>query len=179
MRAEPTFLGYVRAVSGSTVRVEISPEIPSASPIIDGRVYRLGLIGSFVRLPLGFLNLYGVISQVGAAETSTKDPLDLTELHGQRSLEVQLVGEAYAAGTFERGVSAFPTIDDEVHVVTEDDLRVIYGTSSPSMVPLGTHSASESLIAAIDIDKLVTRHGAVLGSTGSGTSNTVANLLKR
>jgi uncharacterized protein len=164
-------------VSGSTVRVEISPEIPSASPIIDGRVYRLGQVGSFVRLPLGFLSLYGVISQVGATEARS-DPLSLSELRGERSLEVQLVGEAYAAGAFERGVSAFPTIDDEVHVVTEDDLRVIYGTSSPSMVPLGTHSASESLIAALDIDKLVTRHAAVLGSTGSGKSNTVANLLK-
>lgn len=175
---DPTFLGHVRAVSGSTVHVEISPEIPSASPIIDGRVYRLGQVGSFVRLPLGLLNLYGVISQVGATDAPVETPLDPFAPRGQRSLEVQLVGEAYAAGSFERGVSAFPTIDDEVHVVTENDLRVIYGVSSPSMVPLGTHSASESLVAAIDIDKLVTRHGAIVGSTGSGKSNTVANLLK-
>ena len=178
MRQDPTFLGRIRGVSGSTLRVEIAPEIPSASPIIDGRVYRLGQIGSFVRVPLGFLNLYGIITRVGATEISGHETPDLLEPRGERSLEVQLVGEAYASDAFERGVSAFPTIDDEVHVVTEDDLRVIYGTSSPSMVPVGTHSASESLIAAIDVDKLVTRHAAIVGSTGSGKSNTVANLLK-
>jgi DNA helicase HerA-like ATPase len=178
VRQDPTFLGHIRGVSGSTLRVEIAPEIPSASPIIDGRVYRLGQVGSFVRVPLGFLNLYGVITRVGATEVSVHDALDLLEPRGQRSLEVQLVGEAYAGDLFERGVSAFPTIDDEVHVVTEDDLRVIYGTASPSMVPIGTHSASESLIAAVDVDRLVTRHAAIVGSTGSGKSNTVANLLK-
>lgn len=179
MTADPTFLGTVRAVSGSAVRVEISPEIPSASPIIDGRTYRLGQVGSFVRLPLGLLNLYGVISQVGAVEGHGDEVDGVVGPAGQRILEIQLVGEAYAAGSFERGVSVFPTIDDEVHIVTEADLRVIYGTSSPSMVRIGRHSASESLVAAIDIDKLVTRHSAILGSTGSGKSNTVANLVKR
>src|SRR5213592_436060 len=178
MKTDVTFLGFVRRVVGAKVLVEVSEEVPSSSPIIDGRVYRLGQVGSFVRVPLGFLNLYGVITRVGATEVSVHDALDLLEPRGQRSLEVQLVGEAYAGDLFERGVSAFPTIDDEVHVVTEDDLRVIYGTASPSMVPIGTHSASESLVAAVDVDRLVTRHAAIVGSTGSGKSNTVANLLK-
>jgi uncharacterized protein len=72
----------------------------------------------------------------------------------------------------------FPTIDDEVHIVTEDDLTIIFRRLGPSQVEIGTHASSESLAATIDLDKLVTRHAAIVGSTGSGKSNTVAGLLK-
>jgi hypothetical protein len=75
-------------------------------------------------------------------------------------------------------VSVFPTIDDEVHIVTDDDLAVIYSDFRPSMVAIGTHVASESLPACVDLDKIVTRHAAILGATGSGKSNTVAGFLK-
>ena len=64
MKSDVTFLGVVQRVTGSKVYVELSPDIPSASPIIGGRVHRLGQIGSFVRIPLGFLNLYGIVSMV-------------------------------------------------------------------------------------------------------------------
>ena len=66
MKTQPTFLGSVRRVVGAKVFVGISSEM-SVSPIIHGRIYRLGQVGSFVRIPLGFLNLYGVVSMVGAS----------------------------------------------------------------------------------------------------------------
>lgn len=178
MKADVTFLGLVRRVVGAKVLVEISQEVPSASPIIHGRVYRLGQVGSFVRIPLGFLNLYGVVSMVGASEVAHPDELDIPFYHGQRWIEVQLVGESSGKEGFSRGVSIFPTLDDEVHIVTEVDLAVIYGAMGPSMVEIGTHAASENLIATVDLDKIVTRHSAILGATGSGKSNTVAGFLK-
>ncbi len=176
MKTQPTFLGSVRRVVGAKVFVGISSEM-SVSPIIHGRVYRLGQVGSFVRIPLGFLNLYGVVSMVGASE-SPPDELEFVPPPGQRWIEVQLVGEAYGQEGFQRGISVFPTLDDEVHVVTEEDIALIYGSLSPSMIQIGTHAASESLPATIDLDKVVTRHMAILGSTGSGKSNTVAAFLK-
>lgn len=178
MRSEVTFLGLIRRVVGAKIFVEVSPEIPSANPIIHGRVHRLGQIGSFVRIPLGFLNLYGIISMVGSSEAPDTEQSGSPFYRGQRWIEIQLVGECYGREGFQRGISVFPTLDDEVHIVTEEDLAVIYGTSGPSMVEIGSHSASESLKACIDLDKIVTRHAAILGSTGSGKSNTVAGLLK-
>jgi len=178
LKTDATYLGVVRRVTGSKVYVEVSPDIPSASPIIYGRVHRLGQIGSFVRIPLGFLNLYGVVSMVGASELTNLPAGELPILGGQRWVEVQLVGESYGCEDFQRGVSVFPTLDDEVHIVTEEDLAVIYAPFGSSMVEIGTHAASESLKAYVDLDKIVTRHAAILGSTGSGKSNTVAALLK-
>ena len=155
MRNDVTFLGQVRRVIGAKVFVEIASEIPSASPIIHGRLYRLGQVGSFVRIPLGFLNLYGVVSMVGASEISHPEETDVPVPFGQRWIEVQLVGESFGSEGFQRGVSVFPTLDDEVHVVTEDDLAIIYKASGPSMIEIGTLAASESLPATIDLDKII------------------------
>ena len=178
MKTQPTFMGSVRRVVGAKVYVEISNEI-SVSMIINGRVYRLGQVGSFVRIPLGFLNLYGVVSMVGASESAQLEELELIAPPGQRWIEVQLVGESYGQEGFQRGISVFPTLDDEVHIVTDEDITLIYGSLTPNMIQIGTHATSESLPATIDLNKLVTRHAAILGSTGSGKSNTVAGFLKK
>jgi hypothetical protein len=180
MRSDPTFLGVVRRVTGATLLVELSPEILSENPIVNGRLYKLGQIGSFVRIPLGFLNLFGIVSMVGASEFVIEPDADYPAVlpPGQRWMEVQLVGEAYAAGPFDRGVSVFPTLEDEVHVVTELDLAMIYTSKAVAPLNIGVQSSSENLPATIDVEKLVTRHAAILGSTGSGKSNTVAAILK-
>ncbi|MBI1974136.1 DUF87 domain-containing protein, partial [Candidatus Micrarchaeota archaeon] len=54
----------------------------------------------------------------------------------------------------------------------------MYRSTAHAQIPIGVHSASENLVAYLDLDRFVTRHTAVLGSTGSGKSNTVAAILK-
>ena len=93
-------------------------------------------------------------------------------------MKVQLVGEGQRTGHFQRGISQYPTINDEVHLVTEDDLSRIYGRpDEPNYVRIGSIASAESIPALVDINPLITRHSAVLGTTGSGKSTTVANLL--
>jgi len=178
MKDEATFIGTVRRVIGATVYSALSPDLPSTSPIVNGRVYRIGQIGSFVRIPLGFLNAYGIVSMVGAIALRGDETLGPIAPSAECTLEIKLIGEAYRGSAFQRGVSIYPTVDDEVHVVTEDDLAKIYAPFGSSPVRIGSHSASESLAATLDLDKLVTRHAAILGSTGTGKSNTVAAILK-
>lgn len=174
MRNEATFIGSVTRVVGAKVVVTVSPELPSISPIVNGRMYRIGQVGTFVRIPVGFVNVYGVVSTVGSVERPDQDET----LPALRTLEVHLVGEAHPGSTFQRGLSEYPTLDDEVHVVSDEDLALIYQLHSNSQITIGMHSASESLEARLDLDRLVTRHVAIVGSTGSGKSNTVAAMLR-
>ncbi|WP_255562059.1 helicase HerA domain-containing protein [Limnohabitans sp. 2KL-17] len=44
---------------------------------------------------------------------------------------------------------------------------------------MGHISNADSIPALIDINKLVTRHSAVVGTTGSGKSTTVASIINR
>lgn len=176
MQRDPTFIGTVQDVHGATITVELSDETVTGLGFVHGEGYRIGQVGSFVRIPLGFVDLYGVVSQVGAGAAPKRDE-DL-HAYGNRWITVQMVGEGQRGGRFERGISQHPTIEDRVHIVTEADLLSIYGSGDPQdFVSVGHLASAESIPALVNINKLVTRHCAVVGTTGSGKSTTVAGLL--
>ena len=177
MKNKATFLGTIEDVKGSSVRVLLSNESLSGLTYIDGQGYRIGQIGTFIKIPIGFTLLYGIISQVGAS--SVPENLVDQQPYGNRWMTVHLVGEGSKKGSFQRGISQYPTIGDEAHLVSEKDLFKIYGkVSDVNYIKIGNIASSESIPALLDVDKLVTRHSAIVGSTGSGKSNTVTSLLK-
>jgi len=172
---DPTFLGEVASVSGSSVSVHLAPSVASGLSIIEGRAYRIGQVASFVRIPQGYQDLFGVVSEVGA--DAAPKSADNAHIDTGRWMRVQLIGESIG-GEFERGISQYPNIGDSVHITTEGSLARIYGESEFGHVVVGTLSSAESIPAKVALDELVTRHSAVLGSTGSGKSTTVASLLR-
>ncbi|MGF6312130.1 hypothetical protein ABIB82_006019 [Bradyrhizobium sp. i1.8.4] len=176
MRSDPTLIGTVQDVAGTAVSVALVRESATGLSFYKGESYRIGQVGSFVRIPLGYTSLFGIVSQVGAG-AAPKAEGDARPW-GNQWLSIQLVGERGRNGQFERGVSQHPTINDAVHIVTEDDLREIYGPGDPvDFVSVGRLASAESIPALVNINKLVTRHCAVVGTTGAGKSTTVAGLL--
>ncbi len=177
MNTDISYLGNVIRVDSSTVEVQISSTIPSSAPIINGRLYKIGQIGTFVKFPIGNISIYGIVAAVSNTPSAERD--DTREYDpGSRYLSVQLVGEKVGDEEFQKGVGTYPTINDEVHLVTEADLFDIYGKKGPGSIELGKHSSSDNLSVNADIHKLVLRHSAILGSTGSGKSNTTVSVLK-
>jgi len=176
MAADPTRLGTIEDVKGATVGVVLDEDTVSGLAFVDGHAYRIGQVGSFVRIPIGYVDLFGIVSQVGAS--AIPERLAEHEAHGHRWMTVQLVGEGSRRGDFKRGLSQYPTIGDTVHLVTEEDLKRIYGRpDSPKYIRVGGLAGSESIPALVDINNLLTRHCAVIGSTGTGKSTAVAGLL--
>ena len=178
MKSDVTYLGKVIAVNTSLIEVVISKRIPSSAPIINGRMYRLGQIGTMVRFPIGNLQLYGLVSSV----SNSPSQVDVTTIqpdYGLRFLQVQLIGEQMGNMKFERGIGTFPTINDEVHIVTENDLKKVYGNYEMGLIEVGKHSTSENLSVYLNLHHLVLRHSAILGSTGSGKSNTTAHIIHK
>lgn len=176
MASKETYLGDVQDVNGTTVSIILSKESLTGFVYIDGQGYRVGQIGSFVRIPIGFNDLFGIVSQVGAS--AIPESQIQNELHGNRWMKIQLIGEGQRNGVFQRGLSQYPTIGDEVHLVSEKELKNIYGQpDKPYFVKVGHISNADSIPALIDINKLVTRHSAVVGTTGSGKSTTVASII--
>jgi uncharacterized protein len=180
MPNSPTFLGTVQDVQGATISIALDKDTVSGLAFIAGHGYRIGQIGSFVRISIGFTDLFGIVSQVGAGAVPESlvraEPHDY--LHGFRWMRVQLVGEGQRSGEFRRGISQYPTIGDEAHLVTDQDLRSIYGPGEPDdFVPVGHLASAEAIPALVNVNKLITRHVAVVGTTGAGKSTTVAGLL--
>ena len=172
---DPTFLGTVAAVSGSSVSVQLAESVSSGLSIIEGRTYRVGQVGSFVCIPQGYQELFGIVSDVGSSAVPNRVVVNNEDT--ARWMKVQLVGESIGTN-FGRGTSQYPNIGDSVHITTESGLSRIYGTEDSGQVVIGTLSSAESIPAKLSLDELVTRHSAVLGSTGSGKSTMVASLLQ-
>ena len=171
---DPTFLGNIAQVSGAELTVFLARSVASGLSIIQGQTYKVGQVGSFVRVPQGYQDLFGVVSKIGA--NALPDHMDPAGDTG-RWMRVELVGEV-VGGSFERGISQYPNIDDFVHLATEEDLRRVYDIREQEHVAIGTLSSAESIAAKVALNELVTRHSAILGSTGSGKSTTVASLLR-
>lgn len=165
-------------VNSSSVEVEISKEIPSSAPIIDGRVHKIGQIGTLVKIPLGVITLYAIVTSVSNYPNKQEASMLVEPELGSRFLQVQLLGEKIGNSEFVKGVGTYPTINDAVHIVTENDFKLIYGERKDGFVEFGKHSSSENLPVYLDLKHLVLRHSAILGSTGSGKSNATANIIK-
>jgi len=183
--SSPTFIGQVSSVRGGEVTVKLR-SVPTTLVMVDGEAFRIGQIGSFVRIPMGYAQLYGVCTQVGAsagkALVDGVEPIveyEDPDLDGFRWITVALFGESIAS-RFERGVGQYPTVGNEVHLVTSKDSRIIYGsdTDQAASIDIGHISGTPSISATLDIGSIVTRHACVVGSTGSGKSNLMAVFLR-
>lgn len=172
---DPAYLGSVASVSGAAVSVHLAQSVASGLSMIEGRAYRIGQVGSFVRIPQGYQELYGVVSGVGA--NAAPQSSVMPDADTGRWMEIQLIGEAMG-GVFERGISQYPSVGDGVYITTESSLAKIYGSSDRGQVVVGSLSSAESIPAKLSLNELVTRHSAILGSTGSGKSTTIASILR-
>lgn len=180
MQSDVTYLGRIIKVDSSSVEVEISEDIPSSSPIINGKVYKLGQIGTFVKVVAGNILTFGLVESV--SNTPSNINSDTVVNKGSRYLSVQLIGEKVGNKKFEKGIGLYPTINDEVHIVTDEDLFDLYGKTDDTengLLAIGKHASSDNLDVYLDIHKLVLRHSVILGSTGSGKSNSVVAILKQ
>lgn len=178
MERDPTCIGRVRHVLGATVTVELDPALAGVAPLWEGRLQPIGQVGSLVRLPQGPVTLLATVTLVGIAElTGPLTPSTVAEV-GDRWLQVQLLGEVDGLGVFQRGVSTYPSLDDAVHFATPAQLAAVYPAADDTRVVLGTLSAAPEVALTLDAGRLVTRHCAIVGSTGSGKSSAVATLLQ-
>lgn len=177
---DPTRIGKVRHVLGSTVTVALDQELAGTAPIYRGRVQSVGQIGSLVRIPQGVVDLIATVDLVGIAELSGPiEPAKLVQ-YDERWLQVQLLGEIdRGTGYFQRGVGSYPGLDDPVHFATAEQLASIFPGPSSDFLRLGCLSAAEEVPVCVEASRFVVRHAAIVGSTGSGKTSAVASILQR
>jgi hypothetical protein len=176
---DPTCIGRVRHVLGATVTVALDPDLAGVAPIYRGRLQSVGQIGSLVRIPQGPVDLIASVSLLGIAELAgTVAPAETVQ-RDERWLQVELLGEIdRATGLFRRGVGSYPGLDDLVHFATPEDLASVFPKPDSKFIRLGRLAAAEEIPVCLEASRLVVRHSAIVGSTGSGKTSAVASLLQ-
>ena len=142
---DPTYLGRVASVSGAALTVHLAQSVASGLSIINGQTYRVGQVGSFVRVPQGYQDLLGIVAEVGAG--AVPENVGTVDDTG-RWMTIELVGEI-VDGSFERGISQYPNIGDFVHLAIEEHLRRVYDVPGQGHVTIGTLSSAQSISAKI------------------------------
>jgi DNA helicase HerA-like ATPase len=98
--------------------------------------------------------------------------------------QVDVIGEGdIGAGDslegFRLGYSHYPQPGDAVFPMRQADMETLFRQTEGVHVEIGDVYPSTSVRASLDIDALLSRHFALLGSTGSGKSNAAALIMHR
>ena len=91
-------------------------------------------------------------------------------------------GQSVAGGrmsNFRRGVTRYPIPGCEVLPVTTEDMRAIFAAADDPHVEIGTVYPTDDIRGTLYIDPMLSKHFAVLGSTGTGKSTSVSLILHR
>ena len=104
------------------------------------------------------------------------------------AIQVSLIGTyktVYGSqrNVFKRGIETFPQITHHCYSIYGDNLNLFMNiisneVSSEKQLIIGSFSVDDKAAAILDGDKFFQRHASILGSTGSGKSWCVANLIE-
>ena len=165
-------VGTVVSVTGSHALVMLDEDEPGSD-----RSSRPQL-GAIMSVDAGSSIVLGLVS----AMTNPAPSLDAATAD-IRIIEIELIGEFMkptinAPARFRRGVSAYPTLGDSVHVATRDELTALFAVNGAASVRVGVVKQDAQIPATVNVDEIFSRHCAILGTTGSGKSCAVALLLR-
>ncbi|PHS77203.1 MAG: hypothetical protein COB56_04115 [Robiginitomaculum sp.] len=79
---------------------------------------------------------------------------------------------------FFRGVRTFPVLNQPVLTVVSQELELIFSTGNAPSIAVGRMQQDDNIIARVKTNDLLSKHFAIIGSTGSGKSCTVALVLQ-
>ncbi|WP_414901649.1 helicase HerA domain-containing protein [Rhizobium cremeum] len=98
-------------------------------------------------------------------------------------IEVELLGEVHKGldgqDEFSTGISRYPYLGAVAHRIRAADLLRIYDSRKGSSCAIGKLTQDESIDATIHIPSMLSKHFAVVGSTGVGKSTAVSLLLRK
>jgi DNA helicase HerA-like ATPase len=159
------------AGSGSQIRMD-GAALTALQTHSDPSVAMSGQVGSQVKMVVG--NCW-LIANVRTLRGDT---------NGELVAAVDFLGEGSRdssgrLSSFRRGVTRYPIPGAEVMPVTTEDLRSVFAASDEPNIEIGTVYPTDDIRGALYVDPMLSKHFAVLGSTGTGKSTSVALILHR
>lgn len=184
-------IGRVVAVDTAQVSIELNRDLKGMSRSTYEGPQEVGRINSYVVIPVGARRLVAMVTRVVLVEEAEmKADRTMVALPAARRLmKATLIGTIDGV-VFRQGVSLFPVLDSPVHLAGRADLDAIFGPieqtgdAAPNAdnpgycIPIGESAVVQGRPIRIDPDAFFGKHAAVLGSTGSGKSCTIASLIQ-
>ena len=165
-------VGRIVAVTGANAVVLIDGDG------LPGRK-RTPEIGTLLRV-----DMPRAVSLCMVSALSSPMPSHASEEQELRIIEVEFFGELPRdengqPQSFRRGVSCYPSLGDVLYRASTEELAKTYACETEAAIRVGHIAQDPAIPAMIKIDEMLGKHFAILGSTGTGKSCTVALILHR
>lgn len=178
-------IGAVIEVDGTHIVAELDPKITELTRVYGGIIYPIGQFGSIIKIHFGARLIFGYVGRLRMKSEYEREKGRAPESGGTaRIIEADLFGEGEWAFDneewkldFERGVTTFPLPQQKVYLTPRSELGFIYGEGTGPTILLGEHVGSGGTPCYAEMNDLLGKHTAILGSTGAGKSGTVAAVL--
>ncbi len=169
-------IGEVMDIAGSSSQVLLHAEtINRLIDDSDSAVSMAGQVGSQIKIRVGNVWLIAGIRNQRMHPRDAGIIIATVDFLGEGDEEV-LTGRI---NNFRRGVTRYPIPGSPIYAATASDLRQIYAADSRPHIEIGTVYPTKDTRAALYLDPLLGKHFALLGSTGTGKSTSVALILHR
>ena len=161
-------IGFITSVRGADVSLDLPPSRDASLP--------RATVGSFVGILAGPTIVVGSLSKLAARTSQASSGRELWATG-----DLDLLGEIVRDGgvaRFRRGVTEYPAIGDAVELLGRSELELVFGGSGQERLEIGFLHQDHSIPATIRVNEMLSKHFAVLGTTGVGKSSGVAILLQ-
>ena len=95
----------------------------------------------------------------------------------EKIIKIRFLGE-FVGNRFIGGVISKPTLNSNIRVITNDEVKIIFGKDEPGNMVLGKSPLYDNLEVTANVNDLFSNHLATFGDTGSGKSWGVARLVQ-
>lgn len=185
-------IGRVLSVDNFRVFIKIEDDIKGAFKSGINDIYEVARINSYLIIPVGADRIVALITRVTMKEEVELNNSSASIIlpSSSRYISATMLGTIAKISDkeqFIQGVYNFPSLDNPVWYVTEDDLKHIFDDKEDGnkidyqkdfYLPIGTSPAFQNYKVKICPDQFFVKHAAILGNTGSGKSCTLTSILR-
>ena len=166
-------IGRVQEIAGSGSQIRMdAASLATLQGHSDPSVAMSGQVGSQVKMLVGNSWLIANVRTMKSGDS------------GDVIAAIDFLGEGSRASNggmsnFRRGVTRYPIPGDKVLPVTTEELRGVFAADDSPHIEIGTVYPTDDIRGALYVDPMLSKHFAILGSTGTGKSTSVALILHR
>lgn len=169
-------IGAVTEIAGSASQILLDLDtVHTLTNDSDTAIASAGQIGSQVKIRAGGSWLIANVRAIRAAPDEERQALATIDFLGEAD-EDRATGGLHG---FRRGVTRYPMPGTPVYPLATADLHQMYAAGNGAHIEIGTVYPTTDIRAALQIDTMLGKHFALLGSTGTGKSTAAALILHR
>ncbi len=165
-------LGRVIACDGSRATIAAETEAGTTD------VSQLWSVGRLISIEMGTSRIAALVFAM-----RTSEEFWAADKPNRLLIDVEMVGEVYrtedGSERFSTGISRYPYLGAVAHRIRTTDLAKIFDSSRRDACVIGKLTQDDSINAAINIPQMLSKHFAVVGSTGVGKTTAVSLLLNK